>query len=50
MIKRKMAALAAGMTFGATAAIGAHAQQLTDLYAEIGRLTHELTWLKKRLP
>jgi len=28
----------------------AHEQQLTDLYAEIGRLTTELTWLKKRLP
>jgi transposase-like protein len=28
----------------------AHEQQLTDLYAEIGRLTTELTWLKKKLP
>jgi putative transposase len=27
----------------------AHEQQLTDLYAQIGRLTTELTWLKKRL-
>ncbi len=26
-----------------------HEQQLTDLYAEIGRLTTELTWLKKKL-
>lgn len=35
----------------ATATLKAtHEQQLTDLYAEIGRLTHELTWLKKRLP
>jgi transposase-like protein len=25
----------------------AHAQQLEDLYAEIGRLTTQLTWLKK---
>ena len=28
----------------------AHEQQLTDLYAEIGRLTTELHWLKKKLP
>lgn len=28
----------------------AHAQQLDDLYAEIGRLTTQLTWLKKKLP
>ena len=27
-----------------------HEQQLTDLYAEIGRLTTQLTWLKKKLP
>ena len=27
-----------------------HEQQMTDLYAEIGRLTTELTWLKKKLP
>src|SRR5262245_12705533 len=25
----------------------AHAQQLEDLYAQIGRLTTQLTWLKK---
>jgi transposase len=28
----------------------AHAQQVEDLYAEIGRLTTQLNWLKKRLP
>jgi len=28
----------------------AHEQQLTDLYAEIGRLTTQVTWLKKKLP
>ncbi|MDQ6748847.1 MAG: transposase [Candidatus Dormibacteraeota bacterium] len=28
----------------------AHAAQLEQLYAEIGRLTTELTWLKKKLP
>src|SRR5215210_8104844 len=28
----------------------AHAQQLEDLYAQIGRLTTQLTWLKKKLP
>ena len=34
----------------ATASLKAtHEQQLTDLYAQIGRLTTELTWLKKRL-
>jgi len=27
-----------------------HEQQVTDLYAEIGRLTTELSWLKKKLP
>ena len=27
----------------------AHEQQLQDLYAEIGRLTTQLTWLKKKL-
>jgi putative transposase len=32
-----------------TALKAAHEQQLTDLYAEIGRLTTELTWLKKKL-
>src|SRR6266568_5373374 len=26
---------------------GAHEQQLTDLYAEIGKLTTQVTWLKK---
>lgn len=28
----------------------AHAQQLEDLYAQIGRLTTQLSWLKKKLP
>ena len=28
----------------------AHAQQLEELYAEIGRLTTHVTFLKKRLP
>jgi transposase len=28
----------------------AHAAQLEQLYAQIGRLTTELTWLKKKLP
>lgn len=28
----------------------AHAQQLEELYAEIGRLTTQLNWLKKKLP
>jgi len=28
----------------------AHAQQVEDLYAEIGRLTTQLNWLKKKLP
>ena len=27
----------------------AHEQQLQDLYAEIGRLTTQVTWLKKKL-
>jgi transposase len=27
----------------------AHQQQLTDLYAEIGKLTTQVTWLKKKL-
>jgi putative transposase len=27
-----------------------HTQQLDELYAEIGRLTTQLTWLKKKLP
>jgi transposase len=26
----------------------AHEQQLSDLYAEIGRLTTQLAWLKKK--
>ena len=29
--------------------IAAHEQQVTELYAEIGRLTTKLTWLKKKL-
>jgi transposase-like protein len=28
----------------------AHTQQLEELYAEIGRLTTQLNWLKKKLP
>lgn len=28
----------------------AHAQQLEDLYAQIGRLTTQINWLKKKLP
>ena len=28
----------------------AHATEVEQLYAEIGRLTTELTWLKKKLP
>lgn len=28
----------------------AHEQQLAELYAEIGRLTTQLSWLKKKLP
>ncbi len=28
----------------------AHEQQLTELYAEIGKLTTQVTWLKKKLP
>ena len=27
----------------------AHEQQFTDLYAEIGKLTTQVTWLKKKL-
>ncbi len=27
-----------------------HEQQLQELYAEIGKLTTQLTWLKKKLP
>ena len=30
--------------------LATHEQQVTDLYAEIGRLTTELSWLKKKLP
>ncbi len=33
-----------------TATKAAHAQQLEELYAEIGRLTTQLNWLKKKLP
>jgi putative transposase len=34
-----------------TAALkAAHEQQLTDLYAEIGKLTTQVAWLKKKLP
>ena len=32
------------------AAQAAHAQQIEELYAEIGRLTTHLTFLKKKLP
>jgi transposase-like protein len=32
----------------AQAAAAAHEQQISELYAEIGRLTTELTWLKKK--
>jgi transposase-like protein len=28
----------------------AHAEQIENLYAQIGRLTTQLTWLKKKLP
>jgi putative transposase len=28
----------------------AHAQQLEELYAEIGKLTTQLSWIKKKLP
>ena len=28
----------------------AHAEQIEDLYAQIGRLTTQLSWLKKKLP
>jgi len=28
--------------------VAAHDQQVTDLYAEIGRLTTQLAWLKKK--
>ena len=32
------------------AAQAAHEQQLQELYAEIGRLTTQVNWLKKKLP
>jgi putative transposase len=32
----------------AQAAVAAHEQQVSELYAEIGRLTTELSWLKKK--
>ena len=32
------------------AAQAAHEQQLQELYAEIGRLTPQVNWLKKKLP
>lgn len=28
----------------------AHAKQVEELYAEIGRLTTQVNWLKKKLP
>lgn len=28
----------------------AHQQEVTDLYAKIGRLTTQFTWLKKKFP
>ncbi len=31
------------------AAQAAHEQQLQDLYAEIGRLTTQVNWMKKKL-
>ena len=34
----------------AAAAQAAHEQQLQELYAEIGRLTTQVNWLKKKLP
>jgi transposase-like protein len=33
-----------------TAQQAAHAAQVEQLYAEIGRLTTDLSWLKKKLP
>jgi len=33
-----------------SAAQAAHAQQIEELYAEIGRLTTQVTFLKKKLP
>lgn len=35
---------------GQAAKEAAHEQQLQELYAEIGKLTTQLTWLKKKLP
>jgi hypothetical protein len=32
----------------AQAVAASHEQQINELYAEIGRLTTELTWLKKK--
>lgn len=32
-----------------TALKAAHEQQLTDLYAEIGKLSTQVAWLKKKL-
>ena len=29
--------------------LAAHEEQLTELYAEIGKLTTQITWLKKKL-
>jgi len=41
----------AGLHWGRSFPLKAtHEQQVTDLYAEIGRLTTELSWLKKKLP
>lgn len=35
---------------GHAAKDAAHEHQLQELYAEIGKLTTQLTWLKKKLP
>lgn len=35
---------------GQAAKDAAHEHQLQELYAEIGKLTTQLTWLKKKLP
>lgn len=35
---------------GQAAKDAAHEQHLQELYAEIGKLTTQLTWLKKKLP
>ena len=34
---------------GAAELRAAHEEQLTELYAEIGKLTTQVTWLKKKL-